>query len=81
MLKPLLILIAVAVIPASAAEHAEFFASFVANHGTKCHDANSKKGKLDRTAPEWDPGEPHWIKVFGKVDRSEIPPPNAQKLS
>jgi hypothetical protein len=55
---------------------------FVAKHCLECHDADSKKGKLDLTALSWKTSDPKtletWTKVFDKVDKNEMPPADAK---
>jgi cytochrome c553 len=63
----------------TASQAADDRAGFLAKNCTECHDADSNKGKLDLTALKWDAGDPHWIKVFDKIDRGEMPPPDAKQ--
>ena len=53
---------------------------FFENHCAKCHDEDAKKGGLDLMALSWQPDDSrvfaHWVSVFDKVDKQEMPPPD-----
>jgi mono/diheme cytochrome c family protein len=53
--------------------------AFLTKHCVSCHDADSKKGKLDLSALAWNPVDrqafERWVKVFDRVDKHEMPPP------
>ena len=55
------------------------FEGFFESHCVDCHDADTQKGKLDLSSLAWDAGDPQifesWVRVFDKVDREEMPPP------
>ena len=62
-----------------AAHAAEFKpTSFLAQHCTECHDAQTKKGNLDLTAlrPDFADAEnfARWVKLHDRVQSGEMPP-------
>ena len=52
--------------------------SFLEQHCTDCHDAETKKGGLDLTALAFQPDDARnfasWVKVFDRVSAGEMPP-------
>jgi mono/diheme cytochrome c family protein len=56
---------------------------FFADHCVVCHDADTKKAGLDLTGLSWKPNDPEtfnqWVKVFDKVDKQKMPPPQKQR--
>src|SRR5690349_6245529 len=52
--------------------------SFLNKHCLECHDPDTKKGGLDLSALEFDPGNPQWfarwVKVNDRVSLREMPP-------
>ena len=62
-----------------AAHAAEFKpTSFLAQHCTECHDAQTKKGNLDLTSLKPDFTDPEnfarWVKLYDRVQSGEMPP-------
>ena len=57
--------------------------AFVIDHCTSCHDAASKKGRLDLTALAFAPNDPAnlavWIKVHDRVKAGEMPPKGEER--
>lgn len=53
--------------------------AFLARHCTACHDADAREGGFDATALQWRPDDAarlrQWTKVFDRVARGEMPPP------
>ncbi|MFT5192925.1 MAG: hypothetical protein ACI957_005986, partial [Verrucomicrobiales bacterium] len=62
--------------PAHAADLS--FQGFLENHCVKCHDEDANKGGLNLKALSWQPGDSqifdHWVAVFDKIDKQEMPP-------
>jgi cytochrome c553 len=56
---------------------------FFADHCVVCHDSGTKKAGLDLTALSWKPNDSEtcnlWIKVFDKVDKQKMPPPQKKR--
>jgi hypothetical protein len=52
--------------------------AFLDQHCVDCHDADEKKGGVDLTSMEWNPGQREsfetWVKVFDVLARGEMPP-------
>ena len=52
-------------------------------HCIACHDPDSREGGFDATALRWDPAdvasEAQWVKVFNRVSRGEMPPPEEER--
>ena len=52
--------------------------TFIEQHCTECHDAETKKGGLDLTALSFDLADPknfaQWVKVYDNVQEGEMPP-------
>jgi hypothetical protein len=53
-------------------------ATLIEQNCTDCHDAETKKGKLDLTALTFDLADPkameRWVQVFDRVENGEMPP-------
>jgi hypothetical protein len=53
-------------------------ATLIERNCTDCHDAETKKGKLDLTALTFDLADPkgmeRWVQVFDRVENGEMPP-------
>jgi hypothetical protein len=53
-------------------------ATLIEQNCTECHDAETKKGKLDLTALTFDLADPkameRWVQVFDRVENGEMPP-------
>jgi hypothetical protein len=53
-------------------------ATLIDQNCTNCHDAETKKGKLDLTALTFDLADPkgmdRWVQVFDRVENGEMPP-------
>jgi hypothetical protein len=53
-------------------------AALIKEHCAECHDAETKKGKLDLTALRFDLADPkgmeRWVQVFDRVENGEMPP-------
>jgi len=53
-------------------------------HCIACHDADAREGGFDVTALPWQPLDPanatHWVKVFNRVSRGEMPPREEGRL-
>ncbi|MFN6190811.1 MAG: c-type cytochrome domain-containing protein, partial [Planctomycetia bacterium] len=52
-------------------------------HCIACHDADAREGGFDATALRWDPADvasqAQWVKVFDRVSRGEMPPPEEDR--
>jgi hypothetical protein len=52
-------------------------------HCIACHDADAREGGFDATALRWDPADAasqaQWAKVFNRVARGEMPPPEEDR--
>ena len=52
--------------------------AFTDDYCSKCHDEVSKKGSLDLTSLEFQPGDPNnfdaWVKVHDRLEAQEMPP-------
>jgi hypothetical protein len=52
-------------------------------HCIVCHDADAREGGFDATALRWDPADAasraQWAKVFNRVARGEMPPPEEDR--
>ena len=82
--RPRLRLLGLAILVLVAAHSGDALASdgpdnaFVVDHCASCHDAASKKGRLDLTALAFAPNDPAnlsiWIKVHDRVRAGEMPP-------
>lgn len=53
-------------------------ATLIERNCTECHDAETKKGKLDLTALTFDLADPkameRWVQVFDRVENGDMPP-------
>jgi hypothetical protein len=53
-------------------------AALIKEHCAECHDAKTKKGKLDLTALRFNLADPkgmeRWVQVFDRVENGEMPP-------
>ena len=71
-----------------AVQAADFAASageLFAGYCITCHDPVAKKAGLNLLDLAWRPGDPEtfnrWVKVFDKVDKHKMPPPNKKQPS
>ena len=74
----LLALVVLALFGGRPARAAEPDKAFLSDHCTGCHDAESKKGRLDLTGLAFDPKDPAnlavWVRVHDRVAAGEMPP-------
>ncbi|MFM9168285.1 MAG: c-type cytochrome domain-containing protein, partial [Verrucomicrobiota bacterium] len=81
-MKPTLPLTALLLAPLAALHAADKtpqpIATLIERNCTECHDAETKKGKLDLTALSFDLDDPkgmdRWVHVFDRVENGEMPP-------
>jgi hypothetical protein len=82
MKHPLILLIATVLAPVATLRAADKpphpIATLIEQNCTDCHDADTKKGKLDLTALKFDLADPkamdRWVQVFDRVENGEMPP-------